>query len=96
MVYDTLSKSLLQKADKANRDITGDDSLLDKAIVGAEVMATFEVWEIEGSDGVMRSGNWIRSVSSAAKQIEEEDKAIIKQSKTQIDPDLDFNDSLPF
>ena len=96
MTYDTLCKGLLLKADKAGKEVFHNNSLLEKALVGGEVMATFNVWEMENErTGKIMTGNNVTKISSAAKVIQLEDKKIIEKAKD-LDPDFDFNDGIPF
>jgi hypothetical protein len=83
LTYDTLCSGLLAKADKAGKDIMGDTTLLERALNGGELVATFDVYEFEGSDGVTRSGNWVRAIGPKPNKLQEEDKAIERKAKSQ-------------
>ena len=107
MTYDRLCKGLLAKAKAAGRDIIDDDSLLERALNGGELLATFYVWELTGNDGVQRSGNWIRSIGPKPKHLQAENKAIERKAKSQPpvqaantapEPAIDdeFDDDIPF
>ena len=96
MTYDTLCKGLLLKSDKAGKAIIANDSLLEKALVGGEVIATFNVWEMENErTGKIMTGNNVTKISSAAKVIQLEDKKIIEKAENH-DTDFDFDDSILF
>ena len=102
-VYDTLGKGIIAKAEAAGKDI--DNNILSKALVNIEVLATFSIWEIEGNDGVTRSGNYVTkiqkkpaAVAAAQKAAEaEEDASILAKAAEMPDPDFDddLEDEIP-
>jgi len=93
MAYDTNCKSFLQKADKAGKEL--DDSILKKGLVGGEVVATFAVWESEGTDGKTRSGNWVRAIGPVSKQTQKQNQEI-QQKANKVAEEMDFDDDIPF
>lgn len=44
-----------------------DDSMLMKALAGKQMVIKVQVWEMEGSDGQPRTGNWVCAVSPKKK-----------------------------
>lgn len=100
MAYDTNCKGGLLATDKAGKKIT--DAVLARALNGGEIVATFDVWEQEGNDGVLRTGNWVRAIGPKPKSIQAQDAAIQKQAdgqqpaQTHIPADDDYNDDIPF
>lgn len=96
MTYDTLCKKRLFAADKAGKDIVDDNGLLARALNGGELVATFDVWELTGSDGVVRTGNWVRSIGPKPKAMQEEDKHIEKQAQSTQEALDDFDADIPF
>jgi hypothetical protein len=96
MTYDTLCKGLLSKADNAGKDISGDNNLLEKALNGGEILATFDVWEMEGKDGVMRSGNWVSKIEPAPKKVRQENKRIEEMAKNISEYEEFDGEEIPF
>jgi hypothetical protein len=89
LTYDTLCKGMLAKADKAGKSIDGDTSLLERALNGGELMATFDVWEMERpkkdkpDEMEIITGNWIRAIGPKPKKLQDEDKSIKEKAKSQ-------------
>jgi hypothetical protein len=104
LTYDTLCKGVLAKADAAGKEIEGDNNLLERALLGGSLIATFNVWELpvpkRDKSGEMETitGNWVSSIKPLPKKVREENKNVEKQakSKNQVDADIDFDDSIPF
>ena len=92
LAYDTNHKGELLKHAKTGVDIIS-VALLNRALNGAVVNATYEVWEMTGSDGVERTGNWIRAIGS--KKSKSQDANIIKKAKS-IKDDESFDENIPF
>ena len=84
LAYDTMGKGLLFKTAK-NRSIEDDDAILNQALAGVELVATFAVWEMEDkkNPGQMNVGNWVRKIEPKPKALQEEDKHIEAQAKNQ-------------
>lgn len=96
MAYDTLCKGYLVKADAAGKEIT--DAVLAKALVGGEVVATFDVWETERADGTTMSGNWVRAIGPKSKLEQAKDKQVMAKAKQVAEESGtdDFDDEIPF
>lgn len=90
MVYEKLSKGKLQAVAKNAKHLSDvSDRQFSQAFNGLGLTATFGVWEMEGSDGVTRSGNFIRGIAPPSKVVQMEDKMI--EAKAQ-----DYEDDIPF
>jgi hypothetical protein len=81
LTYDTNCKGALAKADDEGKDIL-DGLVLSRALNGGSVMATFDTWSMDGSDGVTRTGNWVRKISPAPKSVRAQDAAIEKAAQS--------------
>ena len=63
VTYDNLGKRLIQRNKKNWNELSATE--LYDALVGTRVAAKFAVWEMEGRDGQMRSGNWVQAIKPA-------------------------------
>ncbi len=104
LTYDTLCKGVLARADAEGKEIEGDNNLLERALLGGSLMATFNVWELpvpkRDKSGEMEiiTGNWVSSIKPLPKKVREGNKQIEKQAaaQQQVDADFDFCDDVPF
>jgi len=80
LAYDTNCGGKLMEMDQAGRPFM-DANTLSRALNGGEVLATFDIWEMDGDDGSKRSGNWVRGISAPATTTT--DQHIIKQAQNQ-------------
>ncbi len=96
MVYDTLCKGFLVKADKAGKEMS--DAILSNGLVGGEVSVTFAVWEVERDDGSKMEGNWIRAIGPKSKVDQAKNKQIMEKAKKVAEEnDFDvYGDEIPF
>ena len=104
LTYDNLCKGVLAKANAAGKAIDFDNTLLERALLGGSLMATFNIWELpvpkRGKSGEMETinGNWVSAIKPLPKKVRQENANIEKQPKSQpqVDADVEFDDSIPF
>ena len=84
LAYDTIGTGLLFKAAKS-KNIEDNDLLLNQALAGVELLATFAVWEMPDSkdETKIRSGNWVRKIEPKPKALQAEDAHIERQALSQ-------------
>ncbi len=61
LAYDANAKSELQKADAKGQNIM-QNNVLSRALCGTRLAVEVDVWEIDGDDGSVRSGNHVTKI----------------------------------
>ena len=92
--YDKFAGGMLEKADSQGKQIEDNDALIERSLVGTELIATFATFELPLRDGETeaRTINWVRGIKQKQKKAAPV-KAAAKPAPA-VEPDYD--DDIPF